>query len=74
MILTLSTFDIVLMMDPDMDPKRRLGLFDTVVSPTATSTKCKNVYKIYTSLILWIYVMSLVGNFGEMHKLRQIRA
>ena len=26
------------MMDPDMDPKRRLGLFDTVVSPTATST------------------------------------
>ena len=34
---TLSTFDIVLMMDPDMDPKRRLGHFVTVVSPIATS-------------------------------------
>ena len=33
MVLTLSTFDFVLMMDPDMDSKRRLGLFDTVVSP-----------------------------------------
>jgi len=38
MILTLFTFDIVLKMDPDMDPKRRLGHFDTVVSLTATST------------------------------------
>ena len=25
------------MMNPDMDPKRRLGHFDTVVSPTTTS-------------------------------------
>ena len=25
------------MMDPDMDPKRQLGDFVTVVSPTATS-------------------------------------
>ena len=35
--LTLSTFDIVFMMDPDMDPKRRLGHFVTMVSPIATS-------------------------------------
>ena len=37
MILTLFTFDIVLKMDPNMDPKHRLGHFDTVVSPTAIS-------------------------------------
>ena len=37
MILALSKFDIVLMMNPDMDLKRRLGHFDTVVSPTTSS-------------------------------------
>ena len=33
LVLTLSTFDCVLMMDPDMDSKRRFGHFDIVVSP-----------------------------------------
>jgi len=37
MILALSTFDMVLMMNPDMDLKLRLGHFDTVVSPTTSS-------------------------------------
>ena len=31
MILALSTFDMVLMMNPDMDSKRRLGHFDVVL-------------------------------------------
>ena len=35
MILALSTSDIVLMMNLDMDPKCRLGHFDTMVSPTS---------------------------------------
>ena len=64
MILALSTFDIVLMMNPNMDPKRRLGHFDTVFSPTTTSIA--NTYRQIKSGHLYAifhFFLSLISHF-----------